>query len=90
MIFCNFKAKSNKMTTVEIKNKVISKINQLHDDSLLIEIYKLLDIEFEDPEIYRLSDNHKQVLEDAKAQIDRGEYITNQQSEKEIDEWLSK
>jgi predicted transcriptional regulator len=78
------------MTIVELKNKVISKINQMNDDSLLTEIYKLLDTKFDDSDVYQLSDLHKIVVEEAKAQISRGEYLTNEQSDNEIDEWLNK
>ena len=78
------------MTTMELKQKVISKINQVNDANLLTEIFKLLETEFDDPEIYHLSERHKQVVEDAITQIERGEYITNKQSENEIDEWLGK
>jgi len=78
------------MTTIELKNKVISKINQLNDDEILEEVYKILYSNFDDNEIYQLSDNHIIAIEKAKAQIERGEYITNEKANKEIDEWLNK
>jgi len=78
------------MTTKELRNKVIGKINQIDDDELLNEVYRLLDDHFEDTEIYLLSENHKTVIEEAKGQIDRGEYITNEQANDEIGKWLNK
>jgi len=78
------------MTSIELKNKVIGKINQVNDDDILNEIYKLLDDSFEDAEIYQLSENHKIAIETARNQIDKGEYLTNDQANKEIGEWLNK
>jgi hypothetical protein len=78
------------MTTKELRNKVIGKINQIDDDELLNEVYRLLDDHFEDTEIYLLSENHKKAIEEAKGQIDRGEYLTNEQANDEIGKWLNK
>ena len=78
------------MTSIELKNKVIGKINQLNDDEILNEIYKLLDDNDEDTEIFQLSENHKIAIEIARNQIDKGEYLTNEQANKEIREWLNK
>lgn len=78
------------MTSIELKNKVIRKINQVNDDEILKEVYQLLDDNFEDTEIYQLSGNHKIAVETAKNQIDNGEYLTNEQANKEIGEWLNK
>jgi len=78
------------MTTLELRNSVIGKINQINDDEILTEIYKLLNNSFDDSEIYILSDNHKISIEKAKAQISNGDFLTNEQANKDIDEWLSK
>jgi hypothetical protein len=80
----------HRMTTIELRSKVINKIIHLDDESLLTEIYKLLDAKFDDSDVYQLSDLHRQVVEEAKDQISRGEYLTNEQSDNEIDEWLNK
>ena len=78
------------MTTIEINNQVIGKINQLTDNELLMDIYKLLNTSFIDPEIYRLSDNHKIAIDTAISQINNGDFLTVEQSNKEINEWLNK
>jgi len=78
------------MTSIELKNKVISKISQINDDEILKQIYQLIDDSFEDTEIYQLSENHKSAIEIAKNQIDKGEYLTNEQAKKEIGKWLNK
>lgn len=78
------------MTTIEIKNQVIGKINQWTDNDLLMDVYKLLDDSHTDSEIFRLSDNHKVAIDIALNQINNGVLLTSEQSNKEIDEWLNK
>ena len=78
------------MTTIELKNQVIGKINQLTDNELLMDVYKLLNENLIDADIYRLSDNHKIAIDTAINQISHGDFLPNKQANKEIDEWLNK
>ena len=78
------------MTTKELRNKVIGKINQIDDEEILNEVYRLLDNQFEDTDIYLLSEGHKMAIEEAEGQIERGEYLTNEQANNEIGKWLNK
>ena len=77
------------MTTIEIKNQVIGKINQLTDNELLMDVYKLLDDSFVESDVYKLSDLHKIAIDRAISQIDNGDFLTNDQANKEINEWLN-
>jgi hypothetical protein len=78
------------MTTNELKHKVINKINKLEDDSLLIDLIRIIDNSTIDNEIHRLSENHKKAINTAIDEIENGDYLTNEQSNKEIDEWLKR
>lgn len=78
------------MTTIEMKNQVIGKINQLTDNELLMDVYKLLNDSPLDTEIYRLSDNQKAAIDTAIEQINNGVFLTSEQANKEINEWLNK
>lgn len=78
------------MTTNELRHKVINRINELDDDSLLKDLIRLIEDSIDDNEIVRLSDNHKNAIHIAIDQIEKGEYLTNEQSNKQIDEWLNK
>lgn len=78
------------MTTIEMKNQVIGKIHQLNDDELLIDVFKLLNNVIEDSDVYRLSDHHKIAVDRAISQIANDDFLTNDQSNKEVDEWLNK
>jgi hypothetical protein len=78
------------MTTKELKHTVIDKVNGLEDDNLLNDLIKLIDDNSIDNDIYQLSSNHKTAVDIAIKQIENGDYLTNEQSNKEIDEWLNK
>lgn len=78
------------MTTIELKNRVIGKINQIDNEEILTEVYKLLDDSFIDPETYQLSDNHTAAINTAIEQIKNGEYLTDEQSNIEAKKWLKK
>lgn len=60
------------MKTTEIRGKVIGKINQTTDDELLMDISKLVNESFVDPDVYRLSDGHKTAIETALGQVENG------------------
>lgn len=78
------------MTTIELKNRVIDKVNDLTDDELLMDLIKLIDDSSDENYIYRLSDKHKIAINVATDQIRQGNSLTNQQADKEINEWLNK
>jgi hypothetical protein len=82
--------KYNTMTSMELKNKVINKIRQINDDEILKDIYKLLDDSVEESETMSLSKNHRKAIEKAKVQIENGDYLTNEQSNNAISQWLNK
>ena len=67
------------MTTKELRNKVIGKINQIDDEEVLSEIYRMLDDANHDEEVFQLSEDHKNAVDEAKSQIERGEFLTNTQ-----------
>lgn len=78
------------MSTIELRKLLIEKIQLTDDDKLLEEASRLLEVEIVDSEIYILNDNQKMAIEEARKQIINGEYLTDEESNKEIDEWLSK
>jgi hypothetical protein len=78
------------MTTQDLKHKVIDKVNELEDENLLLDLMKLIDDNSIDNDIYQLSSNHKNAIDIAIKQIENGDYLTNEQSNKDIDKWLSK
>ncbi len=77
------------MKTIEIKKKLIRKIFSIEDKTLLKEMSIMVGIDNEEEEIYHLSDEQLKAVEEAQEQYLRGEYVTNEELEKEIEEWLN-
>jgi len=78
------------MKTIEIKKKLINQINLSKNKSLLEEFYRFLNLENETYEIYELNLGQTSAIAEAREQIKNGDYLTNEQANQEIDQWLSK
>ena len=78
------------MSTIELRKRLIDKIQKTDNDDLLAEAYRLLELETEDIEIYKLNNDQRKAITEARQQIKSGQFLTDEQSNKEIDEWLSK
>jgi hypothetical protein len=78
------------MSTVELRKKLIETIQKTNNPILLEEAYRLLAIEPEDIEIYKLSDDQRKAVIEGRNQIKNGQFLTDEQANNEIDEWLSK
>jgi hypothetical protein len=78
------------MSTTELRKKLIDKIQKTEDENLLEEAFRLLGLESEDIEIYKLNDDQRKAISEARTQIQKGQTLTDEQSNKDIDEWLSK
>ncbi len=78
------------MSTVELKKLLIDKIQNIENEKLLQEAFRLLELEIEDIELYKLNDNQNKAIEEARQQIKYGQFLTDEQANKEVEEWLSK
>ena len=76
------------METSELKKKLIYQINLSENKNLLEELYSFLNSENEIQEIYKLNDDQKSAVEEARSQIKNGEFLTDEEANKEIDAWL--
>ena len=43
-----------------------------------------------DIEVYKLTDDQRKAIHEARQQIKNGQFLTDEQANKEIDEWLNK
>ena len=75
---------------VNLKERLIKRIQETSDPDLLKEIYRLLEIDFDDLELYKLSDEQRDAIREAQQQINQGDFLTHEQANKEIEEWLKK
>ena len=78
------------MSTIELKKRLIDKIQKTDNENLLGEAYRLLELETEDIEVYKLTDDQRKAINEARQQIKDGQFLTDEQANKEIDEWLNK
>ena len=78
------------MSTIGLKERLIDKIRGIDNEDILAEAYRLLADETEIQEPYVLNDAQKKAITDARQQISEGAYLTNNEANKEIDEWLNK
>jgi len=78
------------MSTIELRKRLIEKIQKSENENLLGEAYRLFSLETEDIEIYKLNDKQQKAIREARTQIKNGEFLTDEQANKEIDEWLNK
>jgi hypothetical protein len=78
------------MTVLELRKRLIGKINKIENNELLEEMYRLIENEEADLDIYELSKDQKQAIKESKEQIKKGDFLTDEQADKEIDEWLEK
>ncbi|HEY5750876.1 MAG TPA: hypothetical protein VIU12_32660 [Chryseolinea sp.] len=78
------------MSTTELKKQLVDKIQKTDNENLLEEAYRLLELETQDIEVYKLTDDQRKAIDEARQQIKKGEFLTDEQANKEIDEWLTK
>ncbi len=75
------------MTTVELKHILIQKIAAIDDKSFLSAIKTIIDTRTESI-IYKLTPEQKERIKSSQDQIARGEYLTNELVESQINKWL--
>lgn len=78
------------MSNTELKEKIISRIQESENRELLKDVETLLNIESEDLEVYKLTNEQKKGIDEAKAEIQNGKFISGEESDNEIDKWLEK
>ena len=73
---------------IELKQRLIAKINDTHNLELLEQLSEIID--FESDEIYILSPEEKVAVREGLDQIDNGLFYTNEEARKIIDICLGK
>ncbi|TAM98112.1 MAG: hypothetical protein EPN39_09900 [Chitinophagaceae bacterium] len=76
------------MNTSELKLQLISSISRINNKEILEEVYHLIHLEDEDYQTVDISEKQKRAITKAIEQIERGQYLTNDQVEEYFSEWL--
>jgi hypothetical protein len=77
------------METIDVKKRLIDEINSSTNKGLLEEFYRFLNLENEIQEAYKLNKEQKSAVAEARKQIKNEDYLTNEQANQEIDQWLN-
>ena len=76
------------MSTIELKHHIIEKLSLIDDDSFLKAIKTIIESKVNE-RVYNLSDFQKKRIESAREQRKKGQTISNDILQKEIDQWLN-
>jgi hypothetical protein len=71
-----------------LKEKLINKIKETEDLSILQDISNLFKLQ-EPASIYQINEKQKNSIEEARTQIKNQQTLSNEQANKEADEWLN-
>lgn len=72
----------------EDKARLISKINEIKDQSVIDDLMRLLAINSDDS-VYLLSSEQRANIMEAQEQIKKGKGIDSEKADSEIDQWLN-
>jgi len=76
------------MTTIQIRQKVIDKISKIEDIELLKALKKIVDTLDISSNVYEMTNDEINAVNEGREQIKQGKFIDNSDLEKEEDEWL--
>ena len=78
------------MLTKEMKEDLIAKINSTKDENILEEVYRILEVDFEEVDMIVLTEDQKVSIDQGIKDIEEGNYLTNEEANREIEKWLKK
>lgn len=78
------------MNKAQLKERLIKEIQNIESEDVLNEVYRLLDLESEDLESYKLSQEQISVVNEAREQVKKGQFLTHEEAQNKINQWLNK
>lgn len=78
------------MNKTKLKERLIKEIQNIENEDILKEVYRLLDLESEDQESYKLSQEQVSIVNEAREQVKNGQFLTHEEAQKKINQWLNK
>lgn len=73
-----------------MKQELIEKINSTKDKGILEEIYRILEIGYQEVDVVSLTDDQKESIDHGIKDMEAGKYISNEEANNEIEKWLKK
>ena len=78
------------MLTKEMKLDLIDKIISTKDEIILEEVYRILEVGTQEADFVVLSEEQKESINQGLKDIEEGRYLSNEEANREIAEWLKK
>ena len=76
------------MSTIELRHSIIEKLSLIDDTTFLKAIKTIVESKVSE-RVYKLSDFQKKRIESGREQLRKGQTISNDVLQKEIDQWLN-
>ena len=73
---------------MEIKKQIIEKIGTIENEALLEDILRLIKMETENIESYKMSEEQINIVNEAIKQVEDGDIISSEDADEEVDKWL--
>ena len=73
-----------------MKQELIDKIKSIEDENILEEVYRILEVGSKEAEVIVLSDEQKISIDKGIDDIQKGDYLSNEEANRNIEEWLKK
>jgi hypothetical protein len=77
------------MSTTDLKEQLINKIQETDDKALLEELSVLFELQEPDT-VYELNDEQKNKIKTGQEQIKSNQFLTDEEANKDVDQWLNK
>ncbi|CAN5515065.1 hypothetical protein BH09BAC6_BH09BAC6_06660 [soil metagenome] len=78
------------MTVIELKAKLIEKINNTNDYELLDHISEVFEFESRVDETYEMSPGEIEAVNEGLEQIKNGQWLSHEEANSQVAEWLKK
>lgn len=78
------------MITEEMRKQLIAKINSTKDENILEEIYRILEVGEIEIDMVLLSEDQKKMIDQGLKDLEEGRVLSNEEANRQIDEWLKK
>lgn len=78
------------MSSKDLKQKLIEEITTTEDTSVLMEILRILEINHDPEPVLKLSEPEKIAISEARHEIQRGAYYSEDEADQLTQEWLGK
>ena len=75
------------MPDTSLKEKLINKIKEIDDPAILEEVSNLFELQ-ETETVYQVTDKQKIAIDEALEEVKNKKTLSNEQADKEADEWL--